>query len=131
MKFEVIAKKDVIPTFDRKATKLQHITYYDIPYHEYEGKEITEKVIAKLLRKIPAGLNLYWSLTPYGEDDWLEVNCDGKWLSLGYHSDGGCDNYYSYNADFAYTINQIMKGDFSDKSIYTHPLKQRRAIAYC
>ena len=101
MELQIIPKKKDIPPFDPKAIKLQHITYYDRPYSEYEGEEITETVIAEVLRKIPSGLNIYLSLAPYGEDDWLEVNCNGEWLALGYCSGGGSDNYYSYNPDFA------------------------------
>lgn len=73
-------------------------------------------MIEKILKKIPAGLNLYLSLVPYGEEEWLEVNCDGKWIALSYCCDGG---YYSYNGDFAHTANEVMKGNFFDKSIYT------------
>lgn len=32
--------------------------------------------------KIPAGLNIYLSLVPSGEESWLEINCNGEWLVL-------------------------------------------------
>ena len=119
MELQIIPKSENIPEFDSKAVKLQHIAYYDAPYTEYEGDEITEAVIAEVLRKIPSGLNIYLSLVPYGEDDWLEVNCDGEWIALGFSGDSGQDNYYSYNPAFAGTADQIERADFSDKSIYT------------
>lgn len=103
MELKIFPKREEIPAFDPKAIKLQHITYYDRPYTEYEGGEITEEVIAEILQKIPSGLNIYLSLAPYGEDDWLEVNSGGGWLALGYRSEGGSKNYYSYNPDFAGT----------------------------
>lgn len=43
--------------------------------------------------RVPVGINIYFSLMPYGEDDWLEVNCNGEWLSLGYSSQNGQNNY--------------------------------------
>ena len=52
---------------------MQNIRFYDAPYDEYEGEEITEALIAKILGRIPNGLNIYLSLDLYGEDDWLEV----------------------------------------------------------
>ena len=64
MELQIIPKKKDIPAFDPKAIKLQHITYYDRPYSEYEGEEITETVIAEVLQKIPSGLNIYLSLAP-------------------------------------------------------------------
>lgn len=118
-RLEVIPKKEFIPTFDQQTIKLQHITYYDAPYTEYEGEEITEEVVAEILRKIPTGLNIYLSLIPYGEDDWLEINCDGEWIALGYCSQNGRDNYYSYHSAFADTIDRIMEADFSDESVYS------------
>ena len=120
MDFQIIPKAEIIPAFDPKTVKLQHITYFNAPYKEYEGDEITEAVIAEVLKKIPAGLNIYLSLVPYGEDDWLEVNCDGEWIALGFSGDGGQDNYYSYNPAFAGTVDQIETANFSDRSIYTN-----------
>lgn len=117
MGFEVIPKKSKIPDFDRQTIKLQHIAYFDAPYHEYEGEEITEDVIAELLRKIPAGLNIYLSLVPSGEESWLEINCNGEWLALFYWSQDGQDNYFSHNPAFADTLDRIMEGDLSDKDM--------------
>lgn len=119
MNFEIIPKTENTPAFDPKAIKLQHITYFDAPYKEFEGEEITEAVIAEVLKKISSGLNVYLSLASYGEDDWLEVNCDGEWIALGFSGDGGQNNYYSYNPAFADTADEIEKANFTDKSIYT------------
>lgn len=119
MEYQVALRRESIPDFDKQAIKLQHITYFDSPYSEYEGEEITEDVIAGVLNKIPEGINIYLSLVAYGEDDWLEVNCDGQWLALGYSSQGGQDNYYSYNAAFADTAERIMEADFSDEAVYS------------
>ena len=119
MNYQIIPKAENTPAFDPKAIKLQHITYFDAPYKEFEGEEITEAVIAEVLKKIPSGLNVYLSLVSYGEDDWLEVNCDGEWIALGFSGDGGQNNYYSYNPAFADTADEIEKANFTDKSIYT------------
>ncbi|MDE6724032.1 MAG: hypothetical protein K2J79_00350 [Ruminiclostridium sp.] len=119
MELQIIPKQTEIPPFDPKAIKLQHIEYFDPPYSEYEGEEITEAVIAEILHKIPSGLNIYLSLEPEGEDSWLEVNCDGQWLSIWYWSEEGEDNYFLYNSSFADTEKQVRDGDFSDQAICT------------
>ena len=44
------------------------------------------------------------SLDSNGEDDWLEVNCDGQWLALGLSVCQGTKNeknYYSWNPQYA------------------------------
>lgn len=119
MEIQIIPKQDHIPSFDLHAIKIKHIEYFDPPYKKYDLEEISEEVIIEVLRKIPKGINIYLSLDPYGEDNWLEVNCDGEWISLGFSGDSGQNNYYIYNPDFANTVGQINKADFSDKSIYT------------
>lgn len=122
MRFEIIKKKEAVPALDSKAIRLQNIKYFDAPYNEYEGAQITESVIAKVMKKIPEGLNVYLSLAPYGEDDWLEVNCDGQWLALTFFTFGGPkgEHYYTtYNAAFAGTMEKIMEGDLTDKSLYS------------
>ncbi len=101
MKLEIISKQESIPAFDPQAIKIKHIEHYPASDGEYEEEQITESLISKLLAQISRGINVNRSLVPYGEDDWLEVICDGEWLALGYYSDEGCD--YSYNADFAGT----------------------------
>mgnify|MGYP001112369893 FL=1 len=85
MSFEIIPKKDTIPEFDHQEIKLKHILYYPNG-EEYEEDEITEEVISRILKEIPEGIEIYLSLDSYGEDDWLEVVCDGEWLSLAYTS---------------------------------------------
>lgn len=119
MEFQMIPKQNDILPFDSKAIKVQYIEYFDPPYKTYKGEEITEKIIAEILKKISDGINIYLFLDPNGEDDWLEVNCDGEWISLGFSEDFGQNNYYSYNPAFADTVDQVNKEDFSDKSIYT------------
>ena len=119
MNTEIIPKKAERPAFDTKAVKIQHIEFFDHPYTEYEGEEITEEVIAEVLHKIPSGLNVYLSLEPEGEDRWLEVNCDGQWLSLWYWSEEGEESYFLYNSSFADTEKQVRDGDFSDPDICT------------
>ena len=98
MNLKIINKQEKIPTYDVKAIKIQHIEYYDSLCSSYDGKEITEEVIDHLLKEIPDGLDVYLSLIPEGEDDWLEVNCDGEWLAMAYRSDEG--NYYSWNPQY-------------------------------
>ena len=100
MEFQIISKKDSIPEFDSRAMKLKHIEYYPSD-GEYEEDEITEELISKILKEIPQGIEIYLSLIPYGEDDWLEVLCDTEWLSLAYTSGNGW--YSSYNFEFAET----------------------------
>ena len=103
MELKIIPKQNANLIFDTKAIQLKHIEYYPSCDGVYEEKEITDAVISKILGQIPNGINVYLSLDPYGEDDWLEVISDGEWLALGYCFNGGCDIYYSYNADFAGT----------------------------
>lgn len=119
MEFQIIPKQDEIPPFDPQAIKIQNIAYFDPPYKSYDREEITEKIITEVLNKIPVGINIYLGLDPDPENNWLEVNCDGEWISLGFCGDFGQDNYYSYNPDFADTADQVQKEDFADKSIYT------------
>jgi len=119
MELQMIPKQERIPPFDTRTIKIQRIEYFDPPYKKYKREEITEKIIAKVLKKIPDGINIYLLLDPNGEDDWLEVNCDGEWIALTFSGDFGQNNYYLYNPAFAHTADQIDKADFSDKSIYT------------
>ncbi len=81
MSFEIIPKKDTIPEFDHQEIKLKHILYYPNG-EEYEEDEITEEVISRILKEIPEGIEIYLSLDSYGEDDWLEVVCDGSGCRL-------------------------------------------------
>lgn len=103
MELEIIPKQDNIPVFDPTAIKISYMEYTE--YHPtgnvIEGEDITEEVIAELLDSILSGTSVYLSLTPSCEDDWLEVLSDDTWLALGYSSNGGQNNYYSYNPNFA------------------------------
>lgn len=122
MELRIIPKQKTIPSFKLSAVAVKHINYYPAG-GTYNEDEITPFVISKILKEIPKGISIYLSLNPDGECDWLEVVSDGKWLSLGYCfeniTDGGFDNYYSYNPDFSDTIDRIMEADFSNESIYT------------
>lgn len=99
MQFQIIPKQEHISDFYSKDIKIKHISYY-MCYDdmEYEEDEITEEIIAKVLHEIPEGIEVYLSLNPFGEEDYLEVLCDGEWLALAYEDDNDC--YYSYNKDF-------------------------------
>ena len=106
-------------TKDPEAVK--HIEYYPSG-GTYTGDKITPELIQKILKKVPKGIGIYLSLDPDGECDWLEVVSDGEWLFLGYcfqDETGRFDNWYSYNPDFADTMEQIQDADFSDRNIYT------------
>lgn len=95
MEFQIISKQDNIPPFGSQAIKVQQIEYFDPPYKAYRGTEITEKIIAEVLKEISDGINIYLYLDPDGEDNWLEVNCDGEWIALGFSGEFGQNNYYS------------------------------------
>ena len=103
MELQIIPKQDAVPTFDTKAIKIRYIEYaeYNPLGNVIGGDNITEEVISELLERILSGTAVYLSLTPNGEDDWLEVLSDDTWLALGYSSNGGQENYYSYNPEFA------------------------------
>lgn len=96
MEFEIISKQDVIPEFDSQTIAVKYISYDS----DYEEDEITEELISKILQQIPSEIEVILSLDPNGEDNWMEVLCDGKWLALGFSGEFGQDNYYSYNKDF-------------------------------
>lgn len=124
MELQIIPKQEFIPSVASNAVAVKHIEYY--PYGEtYDEDEITPKLISELLEEISKGIGIFLFLDPDGECDWLEVVSDGKWLFLGYcfqDEIGRFDNWYSYNPDYADTIDQIRDADFSDKNIYT-PIK--------
>ena len=103
MDLEIIPKQDAALEFDPTEIRIRYIEYaVERPSgNVIEGDKITEEVISELLDCILSGTAVYLSLTPNGEDDWLEVLSDDTWLALGYSSDGGQENYYSYNSDFA------------------------------
>lgn len=104
MEVKIIPKQETIPAFDPTAIAIKHIDYYDPPYSSYDSEEITEELIAKILKEIPQGINIYFSLNPDGEEDMFEVNCDGKWLAFGFNYHGGTQfekNHYCYNPEYA------------------------------
>ena len=103
MELEIIPKQDAALEFDSTEIKIKHIEYLSespSDFYEYEGDEITEKVISELLGQIMSGTCVYLSLTPNCEDNFFEIVSDDTWLALGYSSNGGQENYYSYNPDF-------------------------------
>ena len=118
MKPKIIPKQEIIPSYDANAIAIKHIQYY--PYEgTYSEDEITPVLISNILKEIPDGIEIYLFLDPDGEDDWLEVNCDGKWIAIWFWGDLGENTYFSYNPAFVDTAGQVSKMDFSDKSIYT------------
>ena len=98
MELEIISKQDTIPGYDSGAVRVQYMEYAG---KSYSGNQITEKLLAEFLQKIPSGTEAVLYLDPDGEDDWMEVLCDGEWLSLGFSGDFGENNFYSYNPAFA------------------------------
>ncbi len=101
MDLRPIPKQETVPAFDPNAIRIKHIMQNLRPYRQYEGDEITEALVKKLLEQAASRCDMILSLDPNGEDDWMEVLCDGEWLALGYSSGGGQENYYSYNPAFA------------------------------
>ena len=104
MNIKIIPKSENITTFDPTQIKVKHIESVEC-FSSYDGvygeEEISEELISGILNQIPTGINMLLSSDPNGEDDFLEVICDGEWLALGYSSNGGQENYYSYNPEFA------------------------------
>ena len=104
MNIELMPKNETVPTFDPSQIKVKHIESVEC-FSSYDGvyseEEISEDLISGILKQIPTGINILLFLDPNGEDDFLEVICDGEWLALGYSSNGGQENYYSYNPEFA------------------------------
>lgn len=99
MPYQIIEKQKTVPTYSHIEIKIKHIGFYPCE-KEYEEKDITEMLISQIIDQIPKGIEVRFSLIPYGEDDFLEVICDGKWLALAYCGENGKDIAYSYSADF-------------------------------
>jgi len=120
MEIEIISKQETIPAFDTNAVAAKHIEYY--PYGDtYDEPQITSKLIAEILAEIPHGISIYLFLDPDGECDFMEVLSDGEWLSIGcsFDRDGGWQNYYTYNASYADTAEQVREFNYSDKRVWT------------
>ena len=98
MELQIIPKQDYIPEFDNQAIQVQ---YMEFGRKNYSSDKITENLISKFLKQIPSGMDAILYLDPDGEDNWMEVLCDGEWLALGFSGDFGENNYYSYNPAFA------------------------------
>lgn len=120
MELKMIPKQENIPSFDSNAIAVKYIEYY--PDGEtYSADKITPELIQKILKEIPEGIGIYLFLDPDGECNWLEAVSDGEWMFLGYcfqDETGRFDNWYSYNPDYADTMEQISEADFSDEKIY-------------
>ena len=95
MELSIIPKQDMIPAFNSEAIKVR-IVEADDDLGNFD--EITEESIASILSEIPKGIAVALYLDPNGDTDWLEVQSDGKWLSLVFYSD---DEYTIYNPKFA------------------------------
>lgn len=93
MQFSLIPKQEDVPSFDPSAVKVQYI-------ERFGAGELTAEKALELLKKRPFTAQWYLFPDPEGEGEFLEVLCDGTWLALGW-SDGGQENIYSYNPDFA------------------------------
>ena len=120
MEIEIISRQETIPAFDTNAVAVKHIKYY--PYGDtYDEPQITSKQIAEILAEIPHGIGIYLFLDPDGECDFMEVLSDGEWLSIGcsFDRDGRWQNYYTYNASYADTAEQVREFNYSDKSVWT------------
>lgn len=120
MDIEILSKQEKIPSFETNTIAVKHIEYY--PYGEtYDEDQITPEVIAQILSEIPHGINVYLFLDPDGECDFMEVLSDGEWLSLGcsFHRNGEFHNYYTYNAAYADTAEEIEKFHYSDKNVWS------------
>ena len=78
MELQIIPRQNTVPEFDPHTIAVQYIEYD----HSYSGDQITETLIAKILKQIPSGIETILYLDPDGEDNWLEVLCDGEWLAL-------------------------------------------------
>lgn len=120
MEYHIRPKQKAVPEFEHQAIAVKHIEYYPDD-GSWDEKEITPELIARILEDIPHGCDLFLSLDPYGETDFMEVMSDGKILSLGCMFDAETDylNCYSYNSDFAHTYELIDKMDFKDKSVWS------------
>ena len=97
MELQIIPKRDTVPAFNAEAIQVQYMEY---GHKNYSGDQITEDLIAKFLKQLPSGMDAILYLDPDGEDNWMEVLCDGEWLALGFCGEFGENNYYSYNPDF-------------------------------
>lgn len=69
----------------------------------WEGAEITSDCVKKLVKKIARGDvgELYLSLNPYGEEDFMEVDVAKGWAALSYEDTEARGWYAIYNAEYA------------------------------
>lgn len=103
MELKIIPKQEIIPAFDSKVIKIKYINYDPVlDSNEYDEENITETLVSQILKEIPDGIEVLLYLDSYGEEDFLEVLCDGEWLALCRCTDTN-EVYYSYNHCFAGT----------------------------
>lgn len=117
MKLEIIPKSELIPSFDLDAVAIKYMEHYGEQYNE---DEITPDVISKILKELKEAkkeTTIYLFLDPDGESDYLEVISDGTWLCLC-HCFEYTKTYFSYNPEFANTVEQIEEADFLDENVY-------------
>ena len=99
MEYEILEKCAEIPAYDPAAIRVRHIEAGFMG----DAAEISEKEVMTVLKRVGKGMEAYLFLDPDGEESFLEVLSNGKWLALGCSSNGGQENYYSYNPAFAGT----------------------------
>ncbi len=125
MTTKIIPKQEKVPSFNPNSVAVKYIDYYNSRV-AYTEDEITPKVVSKILKEVYKGINVCLFLDLDGENDWMEVLSDGEWLYLGrfrLYENGKKDEYiFSYNPDYASTVAQIVKFDYSDKSVWTELL---------
>ena len=68
-----------------------------------EGAEITSDYVKKLVKKVARGNvgELYLSLNPYGEEDFMEVDVAEGWAALSYEDTETKGWYAVYNSEYA------------------------------
>ena len=119
MKFEIIPKSDIIPSYDPNAVAVKYIE--DNSHGEqYEEDEITPDLISKILHEVPKGIEIILYLDPDGEGrcGCLEVVSDGDWLSLCYDYNE-TETYFCYNSEFADTVAHLEEVDLRDENVYS------------
>lgn len=117
---EIIFKQEKIPPLNQHTIAVKHIEYYPSSDGIYDEAKITPELIEKILKEIPKGIEILLFLDPDGECDFMEVLSDGEWVSLGcFFEQAGDGCYYSYNADYANTANEVEKFNYSDSLVWT------------
>ena len=106
MKFKIIPKTNIIPSFNHNTTVVKSIECASYG-EQYNEDEITPDLIGKILNDVPKGIEVSLSLDP-----------DGEWLSLCYGSEN-TETYFSYNPEYANTVERLEEVDLGDENVYT------------